>query len=135
MASANLWLTQLTLVPDPNCNCLLISNKPIFSEEITDGVFVLSQHFQLAFARDLLLTNIVVINWSYKDKDNRHISGSVGKESACNVGDAGDTSSIPGLRRSPGEGNGDPVGYFCLKNPKDRGAWRATIHGVAKSQT
>ena len=59
-------------------------------------------------------------------------SGSDGKESACNTGDPG---SIPGLGRSPGEGNGNPLQYACLENPMDRRAWRATVHGVAKSQT
>ena len=54
--------------------------------------------------------------------------GSAGKESACNVGDLG---SIPGLRRSPGGGNGNPLQYSCLGNPKDRGAWQATVHGMA----
>ena len=58
--------------------------------------------------------------------------GSDGKESACNVGDLG---SIPGLGRSSGEGNGNPLQYSCLKNPMDRGAWQATAHGVTKSQT
>ena len=48
---------------------------------------------------------------------------------------AGDTSSIPGPRRSPGEGNGNLLQYSCLKNSMDRGAWWATVHGVAKSQT
>ena len=57
---------------------------------------------------------------------------SVGKESACN---AGDPSSIPGSGRSPGEGNGNPLQYSCLENCMDRGAWQATAHGVAKSQT
>ena len=52
-------------------------------------------------------------------------------ESTCN---AGDTGSIPGLGRSPGEGNGDPLQYSCLKSPMDRGAWWATVHGVSKSQ-
>ena len=46
-----------------------------------------------------------------------------------------DLSSIPGLGRSPGEGNGNPLQYSCLGNPMDRGAWQATIHGVAKSCT
>ena len=55
-----------------------------------------------------------------------------GKESACNVGDQG---SIPGLGRSSGEGNGRPLQYACLENPMDRGAWRAIVCGVAKSQT
>ena len=55
-----------------------------------------------------------------------------GKESACNAGDLG---SIPGSGRSPGEGNGNPFQYSCLENPMDGGAWRATVHGVAKSRT
>ena len=58
--------------------------------------------------------------------------GSEVKESACNVGDLG---SIPGSGRSPGEGNGNPLQYSCLENPMDRGAWWATVHGVANSQT
>ena len=58
--------------------------------------------------------------------------GSEDKASPCNAGDPG---SIPGLGRSPGEGNGNPLQYSCLENPMDRGAWRATVHRVAKSQT
>ena len=54
--------------------------------------------------------------------------GSDGKASACNAGDPG---LIPGLERSPGEGNGNPLQYSCLENPTDRGAWKATVHGVA----
>ena len=54
---------------------------------------------------------------------------SVGKESACNAGDLG---SIPGSGRSPGGGNGNPLWYSCLENPMDRGAWRATVHRVAR---
>ena len=54
------------------------------------------------------------------------------KTSAYNVGDLG---SIPGLGRSPGEGNGNPLQCYCLKNPMDRRAWQATVHGVAKSRT
>ena len=57
--------------------------------------------------------------------------GSDSKESACN---ARDPYSIPGLGRSPGEGNGSPLQYSCLENPIDRGAWRATVHGVAETQ-
>ena len=59
-------------------------------------------------------------------------SGSEGKEPACNVGYP---RSIPGLGRSPREGNGNPLQYSCLKNPMDSGAWQATIHGVTKSRT
>ena len=55
-----------------------------------------------------------------------------GEESACS---AGDQSSIPGLGRSPGEGNGNPLQYACLENSTDRGARWATAHGLAKSQT
>ena len=58
--------------------------------------------------------------------------GSDAKESACNAEDPG---SIPGLGGSPGEGNGNPLQYYCLENPMDRGAWWATVHGVAKSWT
>ena len=54
---------------------------------------------------------------------------SVGKESTCNAGDLG---SIPGSGRSPGEGNGNPLQYSCLENPMDRGAWQATVPGVAR---
>ena len=50
-------------------------------------------------------------------------------------GDARDTGSIPGLGRSPGVGNGNPLQCSCLDNAMDRGTWRATVHGVAKSQT
>ena len=48
---------------------------------------------------------------------------------------ARDTDMIPGLERSAGEGNGNPLQYSCLGNPMDRGAWQATVHGVAKSDT
>ena len=58
--------------------------------------------------------------------------GSDGKESACNTGDP---CLIPGSGRSSGEGNGNPLQYSCLENFMDRGAWQATVHGVAKGQT
>ena len=48
---------------------------------------------------------------------------------------AGLVGLIPGLGRSPGEGNGYPLQYSCLENPMDRGAWQATVHGIAKSGT
>ena len=60
---------------------------------------------------------------------------SVGKESTCNAGDTGDVGLIPGSGRSPAEGNGNPLQYSSLGNPRDRGAWRATVHRVAKSWT
>ena len=58
--------------------------------------------------------------------------GSDGIETACN---AGDLSSIPGSERSPEEGNGNSLQYPSLGNSMDRGAWQATVHGVAKSGT
>ena len=58
-----------------------------------------------------------------------------GKESFCNAGDMGDTGSIPGSGWSPAGGHGIPLQYSSLENPMDRGAWRAIVHGVAKSQT
>ena len=74
---------------------------------------------------ETILTPIYGLNWDFP-------SGSDGKESACSGGDLG---SIPGSGRSPGEGNGKPLQYSCLENPMDRGAWWATVHGVAKSWT
>ena len=61
---------------------------------------------------------------SYSDRG--FPGGAEVKASACNVGDLG---SIPGLGRSPGEGNGNPLQYSCLENPVDGGAWWATVHG------
>ena len=58
--------------------------------------------------------------------------GSVVKNLATNEGD---TSSIPGSGRSPGEGNGNPVQYSCLENSMDRGAWQATVHGITREST
>ena len=58
--------------------------------------------------------------------------GSDTKESVCSVGDP---SLIPGLGRSPGEGNGYSLQQSCLENSMDKGAWRATVHGVTKSRT
>ena len=66
---------------------------------------------------------IYMYNWGFP-------GGSDSKESTCNAKDLG---SIPGLERSPGEGNGSPLQYSCLENPMDRGAWRATVHRVTKS--
>ena len=57
------------------------------------------------------------------------------KNQTANVGDVRDAGSVPGLGRSPGGGHGNPLQHSCLENPMDRGAWRATVHRVAKSQT
>ena len=73
----------------------------------------------------LFILNIVMCTHGFP-------GGSEDKASACSAGDPG---SIPGLGRSPGEGNATPLQYSCLENPMDRGAWQATVHGVAKSRT
>ena len=73
-----------------------------------------------------LLTPYYVLSWE------AFLGDSDGKESACNAGDPG---SIPGWDRFPGEGNGNPLQYPCLENPMDKGAWQATVHGVAQSDT
>ena len=69
-----------------------------------------------------------VLTWHYAVKVG-FSGGSVIKNPPA---DAGDLGSIPGSERSPGEGNGNPLQHSCLGNPRDRGAWRATVHGVAK---
>ena len=57
------------------------------------------------------------------------------KNPLANAGDTGDSGSIPGLGRSPGIGNGNPLQCSCLENPMDRGVWWATVHGVTESDT
>ena len=71
------------------------------------------------------------MNWEYS-VDMGFPGGSEGKASAWNAGDLG---SIPGLGRSPGEGNGNPLQFSCLENSMDGGAWWAIVHGVARSRT
>ena len=57
------------------------------------------------------------------------------KNLPANEGDIRDPGLIPGSRRSPGGGHGNPLQYSCLKNPMDRGVWQATVYGAPKSQT
>ena len=57
------------------------------------------------------------------------------KNLPANAEDTTDLDTIPGLRRSPGGGNGSPLQYSCLENPMDRGAWRATVHSVTELDT
>ena len=74
-----------------------------------------------------------------KNNDNKKIIGFPGgsgiKNLPANAGDIGDVNMISGLGRSPGGENGNPLQCSCLENPKERGAWRATVHWVAESQT
>ena len=81
--------------------------------------------------------NFQIISYLFSSSQMVHFlkdfpGGSDSKASVYNVGDLG---LIPGPGRSPGEGNGNPLQYCCLENPMDRGAWQATVHGVAKSRT
>ena len=77
------------------------------------------------------LSSLTELNWTEMSKETSLVAQTV-KASAYNAGDLG---LIPGLGRSPGEGNGNPLQYSCLENSMDRGAWQATVHGVAKSRT
>ena len=87
---------------------------------------LLVSFFLAVFAHFVYLCHILVIlKWGFP-------GGSDSKESACNGGDSG---SVPGLGRFPGEGNGNSLQYSCLENSTDRGAWQTIVHGVAKSQT
>ena len=61
--------------------------------------------------------------------------GTSGKEPVCNAGDMKDGDLIPGSGISPGGGHGNPLQYSCLENAMDRGAWQATVLGVANSWT
>ena len=75
-----------------------------------------------------LLNWSVVLNMGFP-------GGSVVKNLPANAENSRDTSSIPGSGKSPWVGNGYPLQYSCLENSMDKGAWQATVHGVAKSQT
>ena len=74
-----------------------------------------------------------------RDKENLRSAcfpdGPVVKNRSAKAEDLGDVDWIPGSGRSPGRGHGYPLQYSCLENPMDRGAWRAIVHGVTKSQT
>ena len=71
---------------------------------------------------------LLIQGWVFPD-------GSVVKNIPASVGDTGDKGSVPGSGRSPGGRHGCPLQYSCLENPMDRGAWEATVHGVAESDT
>ena len=81
---------------------------------------------------DIAVNMDIDVNIDVYDLPGFFSGGSESKESACNAGDLG---SIPGLGRSPGEGNGNPFQYYCLENSMDRGAWQAIVHRVTKSRT
>ena len=84
-----------------------------------------------SFSHQFYLMSFLCQVWVL-DKKQNFPGGSDGKASVYNAGDPG---SIPGLGRSLGERNGNPLQDYCLENPMDRGAWQATVHGVVKSRT
>ena len=107
-----------------HCNCLGFANWEQEEEEEKKGI----------------LRNLTVSVGSLPSGSRMVVSASsqvalVVKNLPASAGDARDAGSIPGWGRSPGEGNGSPLQNSCLENPMDRGAWRATVHGVTKSQT
>ena len=94
----------------------------------TSVVYIIARNMHLFY--NWIIT--IKCSIDIENKIGRFPGGSEVKASACNAGDLG---SVPGLGRSPGEGNGNPLQYSCLENPMDRGAWWATLHGVTKSRT
>jgi len=78
--------------------------------------------------RKFILVLIVRCSWALE-------VALVVKNLLSNTGDTGDEGFIPGLGRSPGVGNGNPLQYSCLENPMDRGAWQTIVHNVMKSRT
>ena len=103
---------------------------PVLQLRPRSPVALLKTHFTKEVHETLLLAILQDICMAV-----REIQALVGKNMPANAGDKRDTSSILGLGRSPGGGHGNPLQYSCLENPMDRGAWRATVHGVAKSWT
>ena len=114
------------------------SNCGIFQTKILEWVAISSSR-GFSQPRDQTHVSCILLHWQM---DSLSVAprwgfsdGSMGKESSCKAGDTGETSMIPGLGRSPGEGNGNPFQYSCLENPMDGGAWQVTVHGVTKSWT
>ena len=100
-------------------------------EALTFVIFYLIEKiFNLVFISFFTIEAKSISNFTFY----YHGGNSVVKNTPANVEDTGDVGSIPGWERSPGGGNGNPLQYSCLENPVDRGAWRATVQGVTKSQ-
>ena len=102
-----------------------LSGLIVFAKQTTSKMIQASRNYYLPFRSGTLRVTMCYTGIAFS-------GGSEVKASACNAGDLG---SIPGLGRSPGEGNGNPLQYPCLENPMDGGAWWAIVHGVATSQT
>ena len=110
------------------CQNLLYTSA--FSFNTFQGIFCLYFYVRLLYSFLLfsLLLGFGVRIWSLP-------GGTVVKNTSANAGDTRDMGLIPGLERSPGEGNVNPLQYSCLENPKNRGDWQTTVHGFAKGQT
>ena len=108
---------------------LFIEYSYIFKVYIFIGLILL---FLLTLANVCLLLSVssVFLLWT-----NDFLGGTSGKGTTCQCRRHKRPDLILVWRRSPGEGNGNPLQYSCLENPMDRGAWRATVHGIAKSRT
>ena len=112
----------------------IVSVQPVPSQRpcfLTWLLMVITWLLILCFMHSWLLF-VILVSAQLMSPQSILPGGSDSKASAHNVGDLG---SIPGLGRSPGEGNGNPLQYSCLENSIDGGAWWATVHGVAKSWT
>ena len=112
------------------CTHVAVSNKPTVNWNLPKGgisILGYSTILRLPFAMGRILSKIVEDHLA-----EGFLGGSGNKGYACTSGDPG---SIPGLGKCPGGGHGNPRQYSGLENPMDKGAWWATIHGVAQSQT
>ena len=111
-----------------------------FSGRDQSSCVLLNAHYVLGLGLDVLYSPFLLALTITQQVGTIFISWTsqvalVVKNPPGNAGDIRDTGSIPGSGRSPGGGPSNPLQYFCLENPKDRGTWWATVHGVAKSQT
>ena len=128
-----IFLTQGSNPGLPHCRQLLYQpshqgqTTGVGSCSLLQGIFP-TQESNL----DLLHCRQILYHLSQSQQEAGFPGGSVGKESACNVGNLG---SIPELGRSPGKGNSYPLQYSGLENVMDRGVWLAIVHGVAKNGT
>ena len=126
------WLFFLPIMEHScflNLLCALKKNDNILGSSCPVFFFLNVCLKWAALSRACICTNLVKVNFPFLPC---FPGGSENKVSACNEGDPG---SFPGLGRSAGEGNGNPLQYSCLENPMDGGAWWITVHGVAESDT
>ena len=114
----------LLSIPLPDLAWVLIRVKPFFDFQVFRQEVSLCLSKNKEFSKLFQVTKLV-LGLGFP-------SDSVGKESTNSAGNTGDISSILGSVRSPGEGNGILLHYSCLKNPIDKGAWWATVHGGSK---